>query len=109
MLLPAIRLFPITTRATSRMIGNLHASPLAAGAIERRTPRLHDALDLPFAAGTGARLTLASVDGKIVLEHAEFAVGALVIAQRRAARLHRLAQHRLDRRRQQLDLVGPHL
>ena len=43
-----------------------------------------------------ARLALAVVDAEMMLEHAEFAVGEPVIAQRRAAGLDRIVEHRLD-------------
>jgi hypothetical protein len=37
------------------------------------------------------------IDPEIVLEHAELAVGAAMVAQRRAAGLDGLVEHRLDR------------
>src|SRR5207253_7891609 len=72
------------------------SSLLAGRAKEGRASGLDDALDPAFAAGGRAGLSLAVVDAEIVLKQAEFAVGALVVAQRRAAGLDRLRQHGLD-------------
>src|SRR4051794_36672023 len=69
---------------------------------ESRAAGLHDAPDRALAAGRGALLALAIIDPEIVLEIAERAIGALVIAQRRATGCDRLVQHRLDRRHQPL-------
>src|SRR5450830_48820 len=62
--------------------------------IERRAAGLHDAFDLALAART--RRTLAVIDLETVLEIAERAVGTAVVAQRRAAGLNRVLEHRLD-------------
>src|SRR5512140_1789042 len=67
---------------------------LARRTIERRAPVLHDAFDLALAAG--ARPPFAVIDPEIVLEVAERAVGAAVVAQRRAAGLDGVVERRLD-------------
>src|SRR5581483_3331119 len=70
---------------------------LAARAKESRAAVLHDALDRAFASRRDAGLALAVIDAEIVLEIAERAVGAPMIAQRRAARLDRIVEHGSDR------------
>jgi hypothetical protein len=57
-------------------------SLLAARTIKRRAAVLHDALDGAAASRRAAFFAFAVVDAEIVLEHAEPAVGELVIAQR---------------------------
>ena len=54
-------------------------------------------LMVPRAAARRARLALAVIDAEVVLEIAELAVGAAVVAQRRAAGLDGVLEHRLDR------------
>ena len=70
---------------------------LAHRAKERRAAGLHDAPDRAAAAGRRAWLALAVIDAEIVLEIAELAVGAAMVAQRRAAGRDRVLEHRLDR------------
>ena len=53
-----------------------------------------------------ALLTFAVVDLERVLEITEFAVGLAVIAQRRAAGVDRLIEHRVDRRDQPSGVIG---
>src|SRR5580698_1727360 len=79
--------------------------PLAHRAIEARPSALHDALDRAAVLAL-AELVLAIVDGETVLEIAELAGDLLVIAQGRAAGLHRLAQHCLDLAHERFDLFG---
>src|ERR1017187_7132207 len=67
---------------------------LAWRTIERRAAGLHDAFDLALAART--RRALAVIDLETVLEIAERAVGTAVVAQRGAAGLNRVLEHRLD-------------
>src|SRR5262249_30207511 len=82
-------------------------SLLAHRAKERRAAALPDALDGAVAAARDARLALAVVDPEIVLEQPDLAVGAAMIAERRAAGLDRILEHRLDRVDQPLRaLVG---
>src|SRR5262249_5134717 len=69
---------------------------LAYRTIERRAPVLHDALDRAPAARRRALLAFPIVDAEVVLEHAEFAVGKPVIAERGAAVLDRCVEHCLD-------------
>src|SRR5665647_3482413 len=80
----------------ARIIAACHPRSLllAAWAIERRAGILHDAFDLALA-GRAWR-ALAVIDQEIVLEVAERAVGPAVVAQRRAAGLDGVMQHRLD-------------
>ena len=56
-------------------------------------PLLHDPLDAALAGAALAGLALAAIDRQTVLEIAERAVRASVVAQRRAARLDRLFEH----------------
>src|SRR5687767_4261745 len=70
---------------------------LAGGAEKGGAAGLHDALHLAFATAGNAGLSLAVIDPKIMLEGAKLAVGPLVVAQRGAAGLDRILQHRLDR------------
>src|SRR5947209_8443971 len=64
---------------------------------EERAPRpLHDALDRAFASLRRALLAFAIVDAEIVLKVAELAVGAAMIAQRRAAGADRIVEHRAN-------------
>jgi len=63
---------------------------LAGRAIKGGAPGLHDALDPALAAAGDAGLAFAVVDPEIVLESAEFAVRALMVAQRRPAGLDRI-------------------
>ena len=58
------------------------ASLLAYRTKERRAAVLHDALDDAFAAARRARLALAVINAKVMLEIAERSVGAAMIAQR---------------------------
>src|SRR5580700_8113696 len=83
---------PLYFCPTSRKEGLL----LAARAIKRRAAVLHDALDCAAAAGRAAFFAFAVVDPEIMLEHAESAVGQLVIAQRRAAGFDGVVEHALD-------------
>src|SRR5205823_3402484 len=76
---------------------NFRRSLLADRAEERRSQSLDDPPDRAVAAARRAALAGAIVDAEIVLETAELAVSATMIAQRRAARLDGLAEHRLDR------------
>src|SRR5439155_22674492 len=69
---------------------------------KRRTPGLHDAPHGALAARRYARLALAVVDAEVVLEQPKLAVGAGVVAQRGAAGLDRVIEHRLDARDQPL-------
>src|SRR5690242_19120067 len=71
-------------------------SLLAHRAEEGRSPALDDTLDGPGASRRDAALAGAVVDPEMMLEIAELAVRAAVIAQRRAAGLDGVAQHRLD-------------
>src|SRR4051812_34941226 len=86
--------FPLASREREKNRGPLLF--LTARAIEGRAPVLHDALHRALAA-VAAGFALAVVDAEIVLEHAKLAIGALVVAQGRAARFDRILQHRLDR------------
>src|ERR1043165_7389109 len=63
---------------------------------EGRARALHDAFDRALEFRRRAFLAGAIVDPERVLEIAEVAVGLAVIAQRRAAGLDRVVQHRLD-------------
>src|SRR6266542_3103326 len=65
--------------------GPLRHLALADRAKKRRSAALHHAPDGAFAARRGAAFAGAVVDAEIVLEIAELAVGAAVIAQRGAA------------------------
>src|SRR3974390_1532458 len=69
---------------------------LAHRTIEGRAAILDDALDRTPAARRPAWFAGARVNADVVLKHAELAIGEPVIAQRRAAVLDRLRQHRLD-------------
>ena len=69
---------------------------LTARAIKRRAAVLHQTFDRTGATRRAAFLPLAVVDAKIVLEHAELAIGELVIAQARTAVFDRLVEHRFD-------------
>src|SRR3974390_471811 len=71
-------------------------SLLAYGAEEGRSSPLDDALDCS-AIAPGTRLARAIIDAKPMLDLAERAVSAAVIAQRGAAGPGCRAQHRLDR------------
>src|SRR5664279_1031182 len=79
---------------------------LAFRAPERRAPVLGEALDDAAAAGGLALLALAIVDLKGMLEIAELAGGLAMIAQRRAAGLDRLVQHRVNRTHQTFGMIG---
>src|SRR4051794_20485826 len=73
-------------------------SSLLTHRTEKRAPRpLHDAPDRALAARRYAFLTGAVVDPEIVLEIAELAVGAAMIAQRRAAGADRIVEDRTNR------------
>src|SRR5262249_52388882 len=63
---------------------------------KRRSAGLHHAPDGAFAARRGAAFAGAVVDAEIVLEVAELAVGAAMIAQRGAAGGDRVREHGLD-------------
>src|SRR5215218_4197630 len=76
--------------------GNRRSAPLAARAVEGRAARLHEPPYRAAAALGRAALAFAVVDAEAVLEIAERAVGLGVVAQRRAAGLDGLAQHRAD-------------
>src|SRR5262249_41038126 len=69
---------------------------LAHRAEEGRAAVLGEAPDATGAAAGRTSLALAVVDPEIVLEHAELAVGALVVAQRRAASRDRVVERRFD-------------
>src|SRR4029077_11800449 len=71
---------------------------LTGWTIESRPSSLDDAAYGSSAAFFGARIALASVDFEAVLKLAERAVSLLIIAKRRAARLDRVVEHRLDAR-----------
>src|SRR5689334_8728225 len=73
--------------------GETTRSFLALRAPEGRAAVLGEALDH---AATAAFLAFAVVDQERVLEIAELAVGLAMVAQRRAAGLDRLVQHRVD-------------
>src|SRR5690606_13423745 len=62
---------------------------------------LHDTADSARTARRAARLLLAVIDGKGMLEVAERAVGANMVAQGRAARLDGVGDHLADRLRQE--------
>ena len=80
----------------------LRRSPTSAGlfladrAEEGGASVLHDAAHGAVAARRRAGLTLAVVDPEMMLEIAEIAVGAAVIAQRRTAGLDGVVEHGLD-------------
>src|SRR2546427_6504662 len=69
---------------------------LADRAKKRRSAALHHAPDGAFAARRRAAFAGAVVDAEIVLEIAELAVGAAMIAQRGAAGCDRVREHGLD-------------
>ena len=69
---------------------------LTGWTIESRPSSLDDAAYGSSAAFSRARFALASVDLEAVLKLAERAVGALVVAKRRAAGFDRVLEHRLD-------------
>src|SRR2546429_4403172 len=69
---------------------------LALRTPEGRAPILVEAADGAAAARGLALLALAVVDLERMLEIAEFARGLAMVAQRRAAGLDRLVQHRVD-------------
>ena len=54
--------------------------PLAGRAMEGRAPRLHDPANRPAATGLRTGLTLAVIDGELVLEIAQTAIGLAVVA-----------------------------
>src|SRR6266852_1964645 len=81
-------------------------SLLTLRAPEGRASILGEAPDNAAAAGSLAFLTFAVVDLKRVLEIAEFARGLAMIAQRRAAGLDGLIEHRMDRRDQAPGVIG---
>src|ERR1700674_1006338 len=93
------RMRPTRPRISTVMVSVLMVSSvllLAQRAEERRSAGLHNPLDGAAAAAPRARLAGAVVDAEIVLEVAERAVGASMIAQRRAPGLDGGPQHGLD-------------
>src|SRR5215204_5426727 len=80
--------------------GNRRSAPLTARAVEGRAARLDEPPHGRAAALRRAALALAVVDAERMLEIAERAVRLRVVAQRRAAGLDGLAQHRADLLRQ---------
>src|ERR1700726_2153928 len=73
---------------------------------ERRKTALGESSHHSFTPGRLAFFAFAVVDLKRMLEIAEFACGLAVIAQRRAAGLDGLIQHRVNRRNQTLGMIG---
>ena len=57
--------------------------------MEGRAPRLHDPANRPAATGLWTGLALAVIDGELVLEIAQTAIGLAVVAQRGTAGLDR--------------------
>src|SRR3569623_2105529 len=87
------------------MISNL-TSLLTSRAPEGGAPVLSEPLHGATTAARPARLALAIVDLKRVLEIAELARGLAMVAQRRAARLNRGVQHGADRNNEPHGMVG---
>src|SRR5689334_6498882 len=81
-------------------------SLLALRAPERRTAVLVEAADGAAAARRPAFFALAVVDLERVLEVAKLARGLAMVAQRRAAGLDRLVQHRVDLFHQPPRVIG---
>ena len=81
-------------------------SLLALRAPERRTAVLGETPDDAAAACGPACLAFAVIDLERMLEIAEFAGGQAMIADRGAAGLDRLVQHRMDRIDQTLGMIG---
>src|SRR6266550_521829 len=81
------------TRSVSQALSGL---ALADWAEERRSAALHHPPDDAIAARRRAGFPGTIIDAEIVLEIAKPAVGAAVVAQRRAAGRDRLREHRLD-------------
>src|SRR5476649_1139851 len=96
-------------RVRSRIDGSICsriASPLALRAPERRAPILRKPPHDAAAAGALALFAFAVVDLKRVLEIAEFAGGLAMVAQRGAAGLDGLIQHRVNSANQTLGMIG---
>src|SRR6516165_1903427 len=90
---------PTRPRVSTMMVSLMDSSQkllLAHRTIEGRAAVLDDALDRTAAARGPAWLAGAIVNAEVMLKHAELAVREPVIAQRRAAVLDRLCEHRLD-------------
>src|SRR3954451_14747993 len=79
---------------------------LAHRAKERRSAGLHHAFDGAAAIRRRARLGLAIVNPEIVLEIAQLAIGAAVIATRRAAGRDGVLEHGLDGIDERLRALG---
>src|ERR1700730_7533105 len=73
---------------------------------ERRAPVLGESPHDSFTSGGLALFAFAVIDPERMLEIAEFAGGLAVIAQRRAASLDGLIEHRMDCRDQPPGMVG---
>src|SRR5216684_188804 len=81
---------------------------LARGTVIGRPASLHDALDLAAAILGGAGLALAVIDGEMMLEITELAIGFGIIAQGRTAGFDRSLKHLLDRRHEALCALACH-
>ena len=86
------------SRRSLRSLLRMRTELLLTHRTKERAPRpLHDALDRALAARGRALFARAVVDPEIVLEIAEFSIGAAMVAQRGAAGADRIVEHGTDR------------